>query len=850
MYFKDIEIFDIDKNIENNENIYAHISQNKQKETLKQHLNLVYKYFLKICDKKDINSVFDRLENSFFENSSKENINIFKELIINAVYMHDIGKINTDFQYIKMENKIFKDTLGQYSNHSMLSAIIYFDYYFEKIKKIKGEDVYLLLLFLTINSYIISKHHGMINSFDDFIDKFPSEFSSHIAYKVLYRNYKKDIHLNEKQVDKLMNNLKSYIKKIYKNKDLDIEIYIYSRLMFSLLTSSDFYATSEYKNSKSIDEFGIIKDINKYYDVYKSSNIYKNLEKHKQYLNGEGKCIFDDKDINKLRTEMNIEAEENLIKTKENNIYYLEAPTGSGKTITSINLALKSLELNNTLNKIFYIFPFNTLVEQTQTTFVEDIFKNVEDIKNDIAVINSITPIATIDEKEDNKSVKDYASNKIIDYEKSLLNRQFLHYPIVLTTHIGFFNYLFGTSREESFPLIHLANSVVILDEIQSYKNNIWKEIIMFLEKYAKLLNMKIIIMSATLPRLDKLGYKNNNCSYLIKNKEKYFKNPLFKNRVELDFTLLDIENLTLNELALKVKEASENNDKILIEFIKKSSAIEFYKLISEEFENVMLMSGDDNKNERKKIIKNIKQNKSKVILVATQVIEAGVDIDMDIGFKDISILDSEEQFLGRINRSCKKEGSKVYFFNIDNASNIYKYDFRKEKEFTLLNSDIQGILLEKNFEVYYDEIFKCIENYKSRLNDNNIDNFIKEKVGNLEFKYVKEKMKLIDELNEYTVFLNIDIELEDGTILVGSEVWNEYKEIIMNNDISYAKKRVMLSYVMEKVDFFTYKLRKFTNCYSDCIGDIFYIEDGNQYFTDGKFDRSKFGEEVNHEFL
>lgn len=34
----------------------------------------------------------------------------------------------------------------------------------------------------------------------------------------------------------------------------------------------------------------------------------------------------------------------------------------------------------------------------------------------------------------------------------------------------------------------------------------------------------------------------------------------------------------------------------------------------------------------------------------------------MDIGYKDISMLDSEEQFLGRINRSCKKTGCKVYF--------------------------------------------------------------------------------------------------------------------------------------------------------------------------------------------
>ena len=119
-----------------------------------------------------------------------------------------------------------------------------------------------------------------------------------------------------------------------------------------------------------------------------------------------------------------------------------------------------------------------------------------------------------------------------------MLNRQFIHYPIVLTTHIGFFNYLFGTSREETFPLVHLVNSVVILDEIQSYKNSIWKEIIIFLEKYAEILNIKIIIMSATLPRLDKLGGKNDNCAYLIEDREKYFSSKLFKNRVDVELVL------------------------------------------------------------------------------------------------------------------------------------------------------------------------------------------------------------------------------------------------------------------------------------------------------------------------
>ncbi len=49
------------------------------------------------------------------------------------------------------------------------------------------------------------------------------------------------------------------------------------------------------------------------------------------------------------------------------------------------------------------------------------------------------------------------------------------------------------------------------------------------------------------------------------------------------------------------------------------------------------------------------------VILVATQVVEAGIDIDMDIGYKDISKLDSEEQFIGRINRNFKRKVLSIF---------------------------------------------------------------------------------------------------------------------------------------------------------------------------------------------
>lgn len=398
-----------------------------------------------------------------------------------------------------------------------------------------------------------------------------------------------------------------------------------------------------------------------------------------------------------------------------------------------------------------------------------------------------------------------------------------------------------------------MINSVVILDEIQSYKNEIWKEIILFLEKYAEILNIKIIIMSATLPRLNKLGCNDDNFAYLVRYRDKYFKNLLFKDRVNISFEMLNSEVNSIEEIAKKVVEESERYNKILIEFIKKSSALEFYKDIKEKLkdksESIYLITGDDNKLERKKIINKIKGIGS-VILVATQVVEAGVDIDMDLGFKDISIIDSDEQFLGRINRSCKKLNSKVYFFNLDDAKEIYRKDIRKEKNLTLNEESNREIILEKDFEKYYDKIIARIEENKNKHNDENIDVFTNDIVGKLDFKSVNKRMTLIDKLRDYTIFLNTQVEDESGNIVVGSDVWEDYVSLLKNNDIDYSEKRVKMSDIMEKLDYFTYKLRKFDNSFNDYIGDIFYIDDGEQYFTDGKFDRSKFNENVEHEYI
>ena len=150
--------------------------------------------------------------------------------------------------------------------------------------------------------------------------------------------------------------------------------------------------------------------------------------------------------------------------------------------------------------------------------------------------------------------------------------------------------------------------------------------------------------MSATLPDLTKLIGEKGYSVELIDDREKYFSHKLFKNRVEVSYELLseEIEKDDLDKVLFEhISDNLKKYDKIMIEFIKKQSAMDFYNMFIEENEidglNIALMTGDDNIHERKKIINEVKAESGKILLIATQVVEAGVDIDMDIGYKDTS---------------------------------------------------------------------------------------------------------------------------------------------------------------------------------------------------------------------
>ncbi|MBI6871968.1 CRISPR-associated helicase Cas3' [Clostridium aciditolerans] len=853
MHFDFINKFNVKESINKKYNIYAHKNEERY-EYLYEHVVLCEKYFFKIINEKGIDEVFSKLEDEFLSQCSREGKELFREMIVNTITMHDMGKINPLFQEDRLGNNLGIKDINDFGNshHSILSVIIYFDYYFEKFRVLPKTDVEVLIDFMIMNGYIISRHHSEFNSLEEFKEKL-DEYRDGEGAKLLttqqklYKGiYNKELTLTLGNIEKIFKVNDKYTKRLIN--ESKIYRYMYERLLFSILVACDFYSTSEFMDGVETDDIGNINEINKFYDVYKQGKIY-NFTKEYKMNRDEKKTDFSKvKDINILRNELFLEAEENLKENIESNIFYLEAPTGSGKSNVATNLSFKLLEEDKKKNKIFYVYPFNTLVEQNINT-LKKIFDKEDEIFNKISVINSVFPIKEIDEHRKNKGEDcDFRY-----YKKALLNRQFLNYPIVLTTHVTIFKYLFGTAKEDIFPLHQIVNSVIVLDEIQSYRNIIWGEIITFLNAYAKLLNIKVIIMSATLPDLNCLTGSTYKTTMLIKNRDKYFKNTIFKERVKLDFELLKSENI-LEDLYSHVKKQSKNEKKILVEFISKSSAYNFYRRLKEDEDivsDIQLMTGDDSPIERERILDLVLASKD-IILVATQVIEAGVDIDMDIGYKDISMLDSEEQFLGRINRSCvKPEKGRVFFFNLDKASSIYKQDKRMDQDLTLINEEMIEILKEKDFNKFYKLVIERLKMLTSNPNEYNIDNFFSEEVGNLDFKTVEDKMKLIDEdKNEIAIYLSSTITKKDGEILDGLHIWNEYKELLMNANMEYAEKKVKLSKVRAKMNNFIYKIKcKKHFTYNDRAGELYFIENGNFYFEDGKLNKEKFVEGIG-EFL
>lgn len=781
-------------------------------ETLEEHVELVLSYFNKLVDVHHLDTIIDKLIWSLDGKIDAKTGNYIKLLFVNTIVFHDYGKINERFQTDKMENLHFKNNASRESfigsTHSALGAYLYLIKHLDEIIKHHKSNPLLITVCIHL-SYAVFKHHNKQFADDCIYTIGFADWKAKHDFGAVTEFLNKYVLAYQLKVDPRVAQLIGnhvFLNAHLPQKNVNsFSLYGLCRLNFSLLTAADYLATNEYMNQLRMDQFGTLTK-ERIAELYSNVSSYEWLNKAEGKINY-NKAVFDNIDgyelknakdasgsnLNVLRQEMAIEVLRNVRKNYQSNLFYIEAPTGGGKTNLSALAAMELLKIyEGQYNKVFYVFPFTTLITQTYKSLKETLGLGDEEMVE----LHSKAGMKVNDGTEDDN----YGDEKL-----NYINNLFVNFPFVFLSHIRFFDVLKTNKKEANYLLHRLANSIVIIDELQSYNPQHWDKIIYFIKQYADKFNIKFILMSATLPKLDKLDVIKEQVQdfvYLLPNaKNLYFNNPNFAERVAFDFTFFDRKDLELQELANELLEESKtysNKDfgktkplgsvYTIIEFIFKKTATEFYQIIkhSDFFDEIFVLSGTILEHRRRYIInflKNKSNRQKKILLVTTQVVEAGVDIDMDLGFKDRSLIDSDEQLAGRINRNVNKQGCKLFLFNYNKEAIIYGDDKRLELTRKHINAEqYYSILKNKDFDKLYSLVLNDRNEWNKKLMAVNFTDY-ENKIKALKFQSVHEDFKLIDQ-NNISCFVPVSIPIEVDGVVNG-----EKERIFSNLELSFLNK-------------------------------------------------------------
>ncbi len=587
----------------------------------------------------------------------KDRLEIFPEKFLYYVGLcHDFGKYTKYFQNYIKTGKRHPNNLH---HHSQLSA-----YFGAWILKEKFGDKWAFIGFLSILN-----HHGSLNKNFE-----PDETKFKIWFEDL--RCKIDVITNELGIDitgflkndikKLAKDLKRFSIKEVENKK-ELENFFLVSYTFSTLIYAD---KMDAGNVQGVERREIPADIvDRYIKRFPNDGI--NQKRFEFYHNVMG--VLDD--------------------YKGEKFIFVNAPTGIGKTLANLSLALKLREkFYNKKPRIIYVLPFVSIIDQTYEVFYKVFSEYIKDFRgNEDAYLLKHHHLADL-------RYRSYGEDTPID--EALLLTEGWESEVIITTFVQFFETVMGRSNSMLKKFRNLTGSIVILDEIQNIDAKWWRLIEEGLKKLSEVFGNVFIISTATRP----LIFLNENHINATDYKKFAFNRTCIRCKNDVE-NLEELKNLVLNSL--------DGKNSIMVVLNTVNSSIEFYNMLKHDaqslgFKTFYLSTNVIPKHRLKRLeeIKKSLEGGEKVLLVSTQVVEAGVDVDFEMVFRDLGPLDSIVQVAGRCNRNNKRELGEVIVVKL------------KDDNGTLYSSRIYGAILTRSTErVLRDEIcereyFDIVEEY------------------------------------------------------------------------------------------------------------------------------------------
>lgn len=477
-----------------------------------------------------------------------------------------------------------------------------------------------------------------------------------------------------------------------------------TRYVFSCLTDADSLDTATFCRNLSVESLktDFEKCLKKVVANFSSFECKTQLQKNRSILQ---KQVFDKE-------------------STDAEIYLMNMPTGSGKTLCSVKFALERA-LRGKKKRIIYIIPYNSIIDQTA-----DVFGVL--FGNDAEILRHQSTYSYDDSSID----EDY--RQVIKTASENWNAEF-----IITTAVQFFESVYSNKRSKLRKLHNMADSILVFDEAHLMPQKYLQPCLQAITYITRYLGSEAVFLTATMPDFSKLikkyALQNSKVVNLVDD------TVLFSSFYKCQYNFLD--SIAEEDV---LKNAFQYPSSLVIVNTRATAARLYKSAKGRKYHLSTYMTPYD----RKKVLDTIKDELSslerdyqdmscvpeerRIFVVSTSLIEAGVDLDLYTVFRELTGLDSILQAGGRCNREGKRKKGDVFIFSLE-EKNISK-DARANITKGLLQK-YSDISCPESIKEYYDKLFFLNED---NINGNAISSKCKD-IRSIPFKEYAENFEIID---------------------------------------------------------------------------------------------------------
>ena len=333
-------------------------------------------------------------------------------------------------------------------------------------------------------------------------------------------------------------------------------------------------------------------------------------------------------------------------------LFSLTVPTGGGKTLASLAFALNHAASHpQILRRVIYVIPFTSIVEQTAGVFRDALGSEDAVLEHHSAYDPGAEKTGAARDDEDPDGGR-----------KLRLAAENWDRPVVVTTAVQFFESLFANRPSRCRKLHNIAGSVIVLDEAQTLPLKFLRPCLEALRELARSYGCSVVLCTATQPAVrTEDGFKKGGLDGVRELAPE--PEALYRSLKRVTVTRCP-EPLDLDALAGRL--AAE--PQVLCIVNNRRHARDLHRALDGQ-PGARLLTTSLCAAHRRRVLGEIRADLvagRPVRLVATSLIEAGVDVSFPAVWRAAAGLDSLAQAAGRCNRHGElgPEGGRVFLFD------------------------------------------------------------------------------------------------------------------------------------------------------------------------------------------